>query len=209
MLRKFLVALVLLLPAALVPADEQDLQFDWAFMKQTPGGASHSVDFSERLAISTGDLFKISIKPLRNAYIYLYLQDAKGDLQLLFPEQFTDFEGARYMDEQFFVPHGRAWFTLDSEKGAERFHLLASASRLSRLESLTLAFQEAARGKNGADAQRQAVLDEITQLRRTHSRLTTAAEKPVTIAGGTRGAAIEGMRIEAAGFYTRTLRLEH
>ncbi len=149
--------------------------------------------------------------------MYLFLYDAEGSLQLLFPERFEVFTEPSYTQNQFFIPEGENWFALDNAKGVERFYLLASRERLSSLESLTLAYQKVSgEGKsstNAIGAARQAVLDEITQLRTKHSQLTMAAEKPVTIAGGTRGinasVAKAATRIEADEFYTKTFRLEH
>jgi hypothetical protein len=90
-------------------------------------------------------------------------------------------------------------------------------SRLRTLESLVLGLQktESNQGSTVAAkaAARQAVLDEIKRLNQQHSKLAAAAEKPVTIAGGTRGinetVAKLATRIEAAGFYSKIFRLEH
>jgi hypothetical protein len=204
---------MLILSAALVMSEDVQLQFNWAFVKRALNGSPRAIDFSEKVAISPGDLFKIIIQPVKNAFIYLFLLDASENLQLLFPDRFTDFDSLSYLNAQTFIPTGENWFTLDSAQGTERFYLLASYKRLSSLESLTLAYQKAAKGKNSPDAARQAVLDEISRLRRAYSQLTTAAEKPVTIAGGTRGAneaaAKLATQIEASNYYTKTFRLEH
>ena len=213
---------MLLLPAAWTVSQDVQLQFNWAFVKREPNGSAQPIDFSERVSVSPGDLFKVHIQPVKNAFIYLFLHDASGDLKLLFPNRFEDFEGRGYVDTQFFIPAGENWFTLDSTKGTERFYLLASSKRLTNLESLTTVCQKAAqsRSKNAssADAARQAVLDEISRVRRVHSKLTIVAEKPVTMAGTERGVnppsanspiAKLATEIEAVDFYTKTFRLEH
>ena len=131
-------------------------------------------------------------------------------MQLLFPDRFEDFESRAYLDIPFFIPAGENWFTLDSATGTERFYLFASSKRLSTLESLTIAYQNAAQGKGNSDSAHQAVLDEIGRLRRVHSKLTVVSEKPVTLAGGMRDLTAKlATRIEAIDFYTRTFRLEH
>jgi len=212
-LRKLFIAFMLVLPAALVMSEGLQLQFNWAFEKRAPDGAARAINFSEKVAISPGDLFKISIQPVKNAFIYLFLHDASGNLQLLFPDRFMDFDSTGYLNAQTFIPNGENWFTLDNAQGTERFYLLASSKRLSSLESVTLAYQKAVQGKGNVDAARQAVLDEISRLRRANSQLTTIAEKPVTIAGGIRGpneaTAKLATQIEALNFYTKTFRLEH
>jgi hypothetical protein len=217
MVRKVLFVVLLLLAGVGLAAQEKSLAFNWAFVKRAPDGSSAAVNFSERVAIVAGDLFKIHLQPVQNAWLYLFLHDAAGDLELLFPERFEQFDETGYPGSRVFIPEGENWFTLDSAKGTERFYLFASSERLRALESLTQAWQKAASNAKATaaakNAARQAVLDEMAALRKQHSQLAAAAEKPVTIAGGTRGinASVEKLatRIEAAGFYTRTFRLEH
>jgi hypothetical protein len=215
--RKLLVWMMLLVPGISSFTEPVQLQFNWAFVKRAPNGSVQPIDFSERVNIAQGDLFKINIQPVKDAFLYLFLHDASGDLQLLFPDRFEQFESRSYKGKQFFIPVGENWFTLDSAKGTERFYLLASSKRLSSLESLTIAYQSAAQARStnapAADAARQAVLDEISRVRKENSKLTIAAEKPVTIAGGTRGVnsatAKLATEIDAQDFYTKTFRLEH
>lgn len=213
MIEKLLIAVLLALPVSVTVSEEIQLEFDWAFVKSAPDGSVRAVDFSGKAAISPGDLFKISVRPVKNAFIYLLLHDAEGSLKLLFPGQFSDFDNSTYLNTQTFIPAGESWFTLDNASGTERFYLLASSKRLSRMESLILAYQKAAQAKGSEGKARQAVLDEIGRLRATHSQLTAAAEKPVTIAGAMRGgnSAVSalGTRIEASDFYIKTFRLQH
>jgi len=217
MKKKALIFVLLLATAAGLGAQGSDMAFNWAFDKRAADGSPIPIAFSEKVAIVSGDLFKIYIQPIRNTFIYLILYDAQGALQPLFPERFELFTEPSYMQRQFFIPEGENWFTLDNAKGVEHFYLLASRERLPTLESLILAYQKAAeKGTTNSTAigpARQAVLDEIAQLRTKHSQLTMAAEKPVTIAGGTRGinasVAKVAIHIEAADFYTKTFRLEH
>jgi len=206
-------ALIILLAAstAALHAQQASTAFNWAFVKRAANGSPAPIDFRERVSISPGDLFKIHVQPIRGAFIYVFLHDAQGELQLLFPEGFSLFDARTYQDTGYFIPEGDNWFTLDSARGTERFYLIASSDRLRKLESLVRSHDKAsASAKNAA---RQAVLDEIARVRREHSQLTMAAEKPVTVAGGTRGinTAIQKVatRIEAPGFYYKLFRLEH
>ena len=203
-------ALILTVSVPVLGAQEKT-SFNWAFVKRGADGSPIPLDFKERVNISQGDLFKIHVQPLDHAYIYLLLQDTQGDLQRLFPESFDEFARASYLTTRYFIPEGENWFTLDNAKGTERFHLLASRDRLAKLETLVRSFEKA--GAAGKAAAREAVLDEIARLRKEHSQLTIAAEKPVTVAGGTRGinTAVQKVatRIDAAGFYYKLFRLEH
>ena len=217
-MRKTLVALaLLLLTAAGLAAQGAKPSFTWAFVKRTADGGAVPINFSERVNIKAGDLFKIHIQPAASSYVYLILQDASDDVQLLFPDSFELFGKTSYAQARYFIPEGDDWFTLDNAKGTERFYLVASSERLSPLESLVLTLQKTASNQKSTvaaiNAARQAVVDEIKRLIKAHSSLAAAAEKPVTIAGGTRGinetVAKLATRIEAAGFYSKTFRLEH
>ncbi len=192
-------------------AQEAPLSFNWAFVRQGPDGSPTPIDFHEKVSISPGDLFKVYVQPVSNAFVYLFLHDAQGDLQLLFPDQFSVFDSRAYLDGRYFIPTGENWFALDGARGVERFYLVASSVRLKKLESLVGAYL--ASTDKTRPAARQAVLDEIARLRKEHSQLTMAAEKPVTIAGGPRGVgpAVQkaATRIDAPGFYYKLFRLEH
>jgi hypothetical protein len=210
-LRLLLLALILFLPGALLSAEDGTLRFTWAFVTQAPNGALRQVDLSRPVHASSGDLFKIYIEPADNAFVYLFLHDAEGNLQLLFPDSFKDFDKSDYRGNQFFIPAEQSWFTLDTSKGTERFYLIASTKRLSSLETLADDYQKAP--KDRKSSQKQAILDEVSRLQKEHSKLRIAAEKPVPIAGGTRGAgqsvAKLATKVEASEFYFKTFRLEH
>jgi len=217
-MRKMSTALVLLfVVSAGIVAQGAKLSFTWAFVKRAADGSAAPLDFSERVTIATGDLFKIHIQPAASSYVYLVLQDAANDVQLLFPDSFDLFAKTSYAQTRHFVPEGDNWFTLDSTRGTERFYLVAASERLRSLESLVTTLQKTASNPKSTvaarNAARQAVLDEIRRLIKEHSQLAVAAEKPVTIAGGTRGideaVAKLAIRVETAKFYSRTFRLEH
>ncbi|MGA2639769.1 MAG: DUF4384 domain-containing protein [Spirochaetia bacterium] len=222
MLRKRIAALLLtacasLLGTSFLGGEGAKLAFNWAFVSQAADGSAAPIDFSEHVSIKPGELFKIDIEPVQNAFVYLYLHDAAGDLSLLFPQRFEMFEGKSYVGTSILIPDGKDWFQFDGTKGTERFYLLASTQRLRTVEALTLTLQRVkdnpkSTGSEKAAA-RQAVLDEIARVRKQHSQLTIAAEKPVTVAGSTRGmkTSVEKLasRIEATEFYAKTFRLDH
>jgi hypothetical protein len=213
---KSLIVFLLLAVSVACVAEDAKLVFNWAFVKKAADGAI-PLDFKEKVAIAAGDLFKIHIQPVQNAYVYLFLQEANGELDLLFPDGFAAFDNKAYAQTAFYIPEGEDWFTLDNAKGTERFTLLASTERLKQLETLVLAFQKtmANTGSTTAakNAAKTAVLDEIARLRKENSQLAVAAEKPVTIAGGTRGINEKvrnlATRIEATKFYYKLFKLEH
>ncbi|MBN1834916.1 MAG: DUF4384 domain-containing protein [Spirochaetales bacterium] len=209
--------ILLLAGGALWAQSEQDVTFNWAFVKQQEDSGPGLIDFSGRIRIAPGDLFKIFVQPVRDAHVYLYLHDAQGELSLLFPADFEEFEDPYYFGRKVFIPDGDTWFTLDDTRGVERFYLLAAPERLAELEADTLTFLEIHNDRKSSPERiataRQRVLDRIALIRQQYSQFNIAAEKPVPIAGGVRGRneAIEklAIQISSQGFYTRTFRLEH
>jgi hypothetical protein len=101
----------------------------------------------------------------------------------------------------------------------ETFYLLAAARRLERLERLYESYQaapDAPRRKTAADQ----VIGEIRRLRRSHSDLRAAAEKPVPVGGRLRGTdSLKGatredlaaLAVEISGgeFFCKTVTIEH
>lgn len=217
MMKRLVALVVLVAAAASLAAQDAKISLAWAFAKRAPNGAAVPVDFSERVGIKPGDFFKIYIQPTAGSYVYLILQDASNEVQFLFPEGFELFVKPSYAQGKYFIPEGDDWFTLDSTKGTERFYLLASSERLGSLETLLAALDRTVSSAKSTvaekNAARQAALDEIKRLIQAHSRLAAAVEKPVSIAGGTRGindsVAKLATRIEAQGFYSKIFRLEH
>ncbi|MBU0928157.1 MAG: DUF4384 domain-containing protein [Spirochaetes bacterium] len=214
MKRIAVIAALALAAGVALGAEDLKAEFDWAFARRGPEGEIVPLDFSERVGVAGEDLFKIFVRPVGGAFVYVLLLDSSGALDLLFPASFGDFAAAAYAGGHF-VPPGDDWFALDGTRGVETFYLVASASRLDDLERLYLAYRAQADNPRSTQAPRarQAVLDELARLRKAHSSLASAAEKPVTIAGGSRSVEAEiqrrATRITAPGFYSRTFRLEH
>jgi hypothetical protein len=214
-MRRYILAPLLLLAISAF-SQNQAISLDWAFVKQGPDGAPLRINFADKVEVAPGEYFKIFIHPGPATYAYLFLLDASGGLDLLYPASFSEFTAAGSKPERCFLPPGPDWFTLDGAEGTERFLLVATAQRLPEVEQAFTAWRDLnARqsSRQSLNAARQKLVDEISRLRAKHSKLASAAEKPVTIAGGSRGVneSVEKMatRIEAEQFYTRTFRLDH
>jgi len=210
-------AAFLFMVSSMCAAQDVRLTFDWAFVKRGPAGSIIQLDFKERVGIVEGDLFKIFIRPVGTGYVYVFLHDSSGGMDLVFPASFREFDTKACMNRPSFIPAGEDWFTLDGNRGIETFHLVASSERLQDLESLYATYRELSASPRASataiGAARQVVLDEILRLRKKYSTMAAAAEKPVTIAGGSRGVEAEvekrATRIIGPGFYSRAFRLEH
>lgn len=194
-------------------ADDSKLAFKWALLHRESGGEEKLLDFKKKPMVRTGDQLKLFIQPMKNAYIYFYLLDSMKDLSLLFPHSMDDFGKDYSFGREYFIPTGNHWFSLDKKKGVETFYLIASKERLTSLEAVTREYLNASAGVE-KKAARAKVLDEIKKTRRQFSRFATFAEKPVPVAGGVRGMKKKKISesahyVEANGFYSKTLRLEH
>ncbi len=212
-----LALLLLLNPGFLTAESKTEVVFNWAFVRQAQDGELKALDSASTARSEPGELFKIFLQPVQNAYIYVYLHDAQNELHLLFPGRIEDLDSRNYQDRKYYLPEGEDWFILDEAKGVEKFHLLVSSKRLLKLEALTKAYIDLkAKAKSSQDSIRiamQRVLEEIARIRQQHSKLIVLAEKPVSIAGGVRGQdrAVEGFAVEirAQEFYSKTFRVEH
>jgi hypothetical protein len=197
-----------------ITADNQDngtlSSFKWAFIIQKNNDDVKVLDFSKKVTLFSGDRLKIFIEPIQNVFIYIYLYDSQKQLSLLFPESFKDFNKHYKSGESYFVPR-EDWFMLDDNLGIETFYLLASETRLTDLEKLTMEYLNAPKRKK--EIFKLNVLSEIKTVKKDFSQFKTVAEKPIPIAGSARGINenIEGKacQVEARQFYGKTFRLEH
>jgi hypothetical protein len=194
--------------------DDVKISFKWAFLKQSKSGTIEAVDFSKEVSFTKDDKLKISINPLKSAYVYLYYVDFNNDLFVIFPEKFdADYK----TDKTYYIPENEGeWFTFDEGHGLDKFYLLASFSRLKDLENLTKEFMSLSDNKKTSPDKlanaKKALIDEILNLRLSYSKFTVYAEKPTSIAGTSRGISdvkITMLGIEANKFYGKVLRINH
>ena len=184
------------------------LCFKWAVLHRDQQGRTVALNSSKKPAAVSGDFLKIFIKPVKNVFVYVYLYDSKKVLSPLFPEAAEEYK----IGKAYYIPGGNGWFELDSSKGIEIFHIIASKDRLVDLENLTKGYLSASKVEQGS--LKAKVLAEIKNLKKRFSRFAAAiAEKPVPIAGTSRGPneSLEkyAVQVEAQNFYGKTFRLEH
>jgi len=193
------------------------IRFSWAFLYQGKDGVTRPIDYDKRVVrLQSGDKLKIYLKPQDACHIYLYLYDAQNDLFLLFPEAFGQSTPNPRVTKNFELPGVNSWYYLDEQTGMETFYLIISAQPLEDLEKRTKQYFS---GLTNDRTNRQimtykyGVLDEIKRLIKEGSYLSEAAEKPIAVAGDFRGIREErdlnGVHIEAAQIYVKTIRLAH
>ncbi|MCA1563951.1 MAG: hypothetical protein LC753_20135, partial [Acidobacteria bacterium] len=145
---------------------------------------------------------------------YVLLENTSGDMQLLFPRDLALFDFGYRQGQAYYAPADDDWMTLPSPgAGENRIHLIASAARLTNLESLLS--QHAA-----APASQQALLhrklaDEIRNLKGQHRDLQSTSARPLPMGGAVRGGLSQSYlrplarEIRADKFYAWTYTITH
>ena len=203
---------------SLYAVDRNDsIRFSWAFLYQGKDGITRPIDYDKRVVrLQSGDKLKIYLRPQDACHIYLYLYDSRKDLFLLFPETFGSSEQSPLVTKNFELPGVNSWYYLDENLGMETFYLIVSAQPLDGLEERTQQYFNGftnERNSRRIITYKYGVLDEIKRLIKESSYLSDTAEKPVAVAGDFRGIREErdlnGVHIEAADIYVKTIRLAH
>lgn len=200
------------------PSEQDSLHFHFgALALLNNQKASKLVPLASNSTLTTGDRIKFFLETSKAAFFYIFHHGPDGALSLLFP---LDLKKAKMpAGERAEIPEATLWFELDTVTGVEKFFLLASSSRLLRLEDLW------ARHTNLKDRfelsnSTRSLMAEIARLNKQSSSLTAAAEKPVRLAGKVRTLTQAdpivlpenntfAEAITAQGFYGKTFTIEH
>jgi hypothetical protein len=218
--------LVLLIPSSIpsvsIAADQKEgmnVVFHWAFGSITNSvRGSQFEEITNDTKLGSGDQIKFFLKPVSGCFLYLIYQSSQGELAVLFPYRFKDKVVGEEALKAYYIPEGNEWFQLDEHRGQERFHLLASDTRLTRLEDLINQYES---GDNTKKLElSQQILSEIDMLRRKNFKPKANAERPLSIVGNIRGAkekeaasppdlAAHAVEISASHFFIRTYTIDH
>ena len=201
------------------PAAYPEVDFRWAFAAKTShDGKSSTQPVTQDMALKSGDQVKMMVELQRKCFVYLFHDNRRDSVKLLFPYALQQFEGDYQPERKYYIPRGEAWFRLDENPGQEVFYLVASAKRLVELEKAYLR-HEFAEAVSKVDTAR-ALVDLIRELRRQHRELSSPAERPVPIGGTLRSVekvqdpdrldiAAFADEILSTGFVARTYTIEH
>ncbi len=221
-LRDRTMALPLRLCAERLPSESAaypEVDFRWAFAARTShDGKSGTQPVTQDMALKSGDQVKMMVELQRKCFVYLFHDNRRDGVKLLFPYALQQFEGDYQPERRYYIPRGDAWFRLDENPGQEVFYLVASAKRLDELEKAYMRY-ESAEADFKVEAAR-ALVDLIKELRRQHRELSSPAERPVPIGGTLRsvGKVQDPDRLDIAtfadeilstGFVARTYTIEH
>lgn len=172
-------------PGPSCPSLYPDVDFRWAFaVTSSREGKRIAMPVTQDMVLKSGDRLKMMVELEKRCFVYLFYDDGRNTLKLLFPytlQQLTQFykPGQRY-----YIPRADGWFKLDNNPGREVFHLIASAKRLDGLEKAYQLYASAA-GDARAEAAKT-LRDRIAELGKQRRELCAPAERPVTIGGALR-----------------------
>jgi hypothetical protein len=210
------ILLVFLVSTSLYADD--GLVFQYAFVVKTGSDTVASLDTSgTHTRIDPDSRVRILLRPVKNAYCYLFLHDAEGNLTVLFPDQYNKpFDDDGYVDTLYSIPGATSWLVPNGENGTESFYIIVSEVRLAGLESLVESYLRVP--ETAGDTRKKSadeIVAEMTMLRRVHSSFSEKTVSPVVIAGDYRGddgsARLPSYMVEvrAHTFYAKTVRLVH
>jgi len=196
-----------------------EVDFRWAFAAASiQDGKLSTQPVTQDMVLKSGDQIKMMVELQRRCFVYLFHDNRKDGVKLLFPYTLQQFDTDYQPERRYFVPRGEAWFRLDENPGREVFYLLASAKRLDDLEKAYIRHESADMASRAETA--RALVDKIREIRRSHSELSTPAERPVPIGGALRGVdkgqdpnrldiSAFADEVLSTGFVARTYTIEH
>ena len=162
------------------------VDFRWAFAAMSVrDGKSSMLPVTQDMVLKSGDRLKMMVELQRRCFVYLFHDNRRDGIKLLFPYSLQQFDGDYRPERRYYIPRGEAWFRLDENPGLEVFYLIASARRLDDLEKAYLQHDAAADGPSKEKSAR-AFLETIRDLRREHRELSSPAERPAPIGGALR-----------------------
>ena len=198
----------------LTASDSTNLVFTYAFLYKSEVDEVKSISKEETsIRVKDGDRIKIFLKPIQNAYIYLFFHDAEGDIHLLFPELISDFEYYSF-GRVYYYPQGDEWDTIRIAPDTEKIYLIASINRLKNLEQITNAYikryTQTSMSSKETNSARYNLLTEIKKLQLDHTSFPDIKEELVVIAGEFRGENdinFHAIKVSADTCYIKTIRI--
>ncbi len=197
--------------------NQANIGFQWAFGAVI--GKSHKfVSITRDTTLNSGEELKMFVQLTKECFVYVVHYGSKGEIDLLFPYSFRQFQSDYETGKNYFIPKGRDWIRLDKNTGRETFFLVASTERQLDLEAKLGDYLSADASKKETLA--KAIVSTIRDLRRRYTTFATIAEKPLTIGGNIRGTEkVEvsqrpdvttiATEVTARNFYSKTITIDH
>jgi hypothetical protein len=204
-------------PTTVYQDNEANVGFQWAFGAMI-GKDKQFVSITRDTVLKSGEEIKMMVQLTKDCFVYVLYYGANKEVQLLFPNEFRQFQNDYAMEKNYYIPRGRDWIALDKNPGKETFFLIASSERLLEIEAKYGDYISADASKKPALA--ETLVAEIRAIRKHYATFATLAEKPITIGGNIRGTdKVEEKRrhdvseiatqINAKNFYSKTITIDH
>jgi len=199
--------------------EDKGVIFRWAFGAIVgPENDRELVAITRDMELKTGDQIKMYLELEKKCFVYVFYRGSQDELQMIFPYNARQFDADYKTSTKYYIPQGNKWFKMDENGGAELFYLLASAERLTELETVYGKYGSADPGQKQTLAKQ--VLAKIREIKKRHRKFTTVAERPVAIGGNVRGINVGGavpsfdvatlaVEISATNFFSRTFAIDH
>ena len=117
-------------------SDEDKVSFVWAFEALVvEGNVTKQVPIKEDIKLKTGDQLKMFVELRKPCFVYVIHHGARGEIQRLFPYDMQQFTTDYQTSKIYEIPPNNGWFRINEQAGLETFYLVASAQRLTDLET--------------------------------------------------------------------------
>jgi len=196
------------------------IEFEWAFVAvNEPAGKNEIINIakivsnpgSEMPVIKEGDNISFYVEPGENTYVYIYMLDSSGNIDLIFPTSLDKnvIKSELTAGKKNYIPGKYEWFSVDDKKGTETYYLLASSQPLDKLEDLTKDYINA---EGDQETTKQMILNEIKGQKKTYA-FGNPVEEPISFGGRIRGIkkdiAMMAVEVKGKDFYSKTIKLKH
>ena len=176
---------------------------------------SQIITLTDNIVLQSGNLIKFYLELDKEGYYYIFHEDSRGELVILFPKDIKKAIISR--KTPIYIPEGNNWIELDSNIGRETFHIVVSAVDLTKLNEL-YKHHITLKEKDDLKKSGEMILHYIKSLKRQN--FEQPAEKPIRIAGKLRGNSSDGLitqadfrnfvvEITTTGTYVKSVTIDH
>jgi hypothetical protein len=196
-----------------------NVKFNFAFGALTGHMKNREfVSIRKDTVLRSYDSLKLMVELKTKCYVYIVYNGSDGNVQLLFPYSLKQFTADYSIDKNYYIPEGKDWYSLDDKTGAEKFYIIASAQRLTELETVLEKHLAAKAGEKNETG--KMVVEKVREAKKKYKTYTTLAERPISIGGNiraldtgnkspSRDVAEIATMISANNFFSKTITIDH
>jgi hypothetical protein len=158
------VVIVFLISRPLPPLPPLSIYW-YGFGQRYEGGVWREFQVQDGTTMYSGDQFRIAFIPNADSYVYIICLNADGSVSQLFPNLAIKQDNLCRRGQEYQVPDGINWFTLDETTGNETMFLVASYDPLTNLSTLLEKTSVAQKANNTNQTVQQQIRDVENQNR--------------------------------------------